>query len=468
MKKRYKVPCRTHFSGSEIPNLLTQVKTEVKTLLKGVGSLAITTDCWTSTANEPFIATSGHFIDKQWRLIEVQLACSYFEGSHTGEAIAQKVQEALKEMAPTATCSAMVSDSAPNMKNCGTRLSFPHLSCACHDLQLAINDALKEAGLDVLLKKCRAVVGHFKHSAKESAALKKAILDANPNAKVWKVKQDVPTRWNSTFLMLQRLDLLGAPITTVLYRNQTKKIQDNFILTPSELLTVKHLVEILGPMEEITRGLSGASYSTLSMVYPIMSTLVTKLPNPPPEGTEALVNKLKETITSRFLTDFDVTTGLACFLDPRFKALSFLREDWKELVLNAIKEELKKAPVAQRAPKIMKTSSNSIFGSLASSLSPATTQEKDELEKYLDHPITIEESEFLTFNVFQFWKSLEATLPGLASVAKKILAVPASSVPVERFFSKAGLIVTKKRASLSANKVEALMFLGVNLKFFNE
>ena len=52
--------------------------------------------------------------------------------------------------------------------------------------------------------------------------------------------------------------------------------------------------------------------------------------------------------------------------------------------------------------------------------------------------------------------------PFLSILARKFLCIPATSVPLERIFSAAGHIVSKLRASLSPENVDALLFLRQN------
>ena len=58
-----------------------------------------------------------------------------------------------------------------------------------------------------------------------------------------------------------------------------------------------------------------------------------------------------------------------------------------------------------------------------------------------------------------WWKMHEHTLPFLAKLARKTLNVPASSAPSERVFSSAGIYVSKRRARLRSDIVEATVFL---------
>ena len=63
----------------------------------------------------------------------------------------------------------------------------------------------------------------------------------------------------------------------------------------------------------------------------------------------------------------------------------------------------------------------------------------------------------------QWWKCHENDFPLLSQYARRYLAIPASSGPTERLFSKAGQIVTAKRVQLKPNKGNMLAFLAENL-----
>jgi hypothetical protein len=58
-----------------------------------------------------------------------------------------------------------------------------------------------------------------------------------------------------------------------------------------------------------------------------------------------------------------------------------------------------------------------------------------------------------------WWKEHAVRFPLLAQLARGLLAIPASSAPSERLFSASGQLVSLKRASLSPDTVEDIMFL---------
>jgi hypothetical protein len=60
---------------------------------------------------------------------------------------------------------------------------------------------------------------------------------------------------------------------------------------------------------------------------------------------------------------------------------------------------------------------------------------------------------------FEFWRVHAAKLPYLATIAKRILVIQASSAESERHFSSGGLIVAENRSRLSPQSVESLIVL---------
>jgi len=68
-----------------------------------------------------------------------------------------------------------------------------------------------------------------------------------------------------------------------------------------------------------------------------------------------------------------------------------------------------------------------------------------------------------TMQPIDFWKSAKSQYPLLSTIAYRLLAIPATSVPSERLFSMAGLVVSKLRASTSPENVAKISFLNKNV-----
>jgi len=61
-----------------------------------------------------------------------------------------------------------------------------------------------------------------------------------------------------------------------------------------------------------------------------------------------------------------------------------------------------------------------------------------------------------------WWKEHEKIYPNLSKLARRVLAIPATSAPSERLFSVAGLTISNSRASLLPENAEAVIFLHDN------
>ncbi|CAG8616725.1 13011_t:CDS:1, partial [Cetraspora pellucida] len=63
---------------------------------------------------------------------------------------------------------------------------------------------------------------------------------------------------------------------------------------------------------------------------------------------------------------------------------------------------------------------------------------------------------------FEWWKNNQSHFPVLAYLARKYLAILATSTPSERLFSEAGNIMSIKRVNLLPITLEHLIFLNKN------
>ncbi|XP_072560099.1 uncharacterized protein [Paramormyrops kingsleyae] len=81
-----------------------------------------------------------------------------------------------------------------------------------------------------------------------------------------------------------------------------------------------------------------------------------------------------------------------------------------------------------------------------------------EVQQYLSDPNITH-----TEDPLRFWDMQQAVYPHLYELAVQFLCTPASSVPCEWVFSKAGEVMNKKRNQLSPRTVEQILFLNKNL-----
>ena len=77
---------------------------------------------------------------------------------------------------------------------------FFHLRCCAHILNLIVQDGLKE--IDIAIQKIRESVKYVKGSQVRKQKFLESVNQMSLDGKRG-LRQDVPTRWNSTFLMIE-------------------------------------------------------------------------------------------------------------------------------------------------------------------------------------------------------------------------------------------------------------------------
>jgi hypothetical protein len=82
-----------------------------------------------------------------------------------------------------------------------------------------------------------------------------------------------------------------------------------------------------------------------------------------------------------------------------------------------------------------------------------------EVDRYLD---LTPKATSVDVDILKWWKAQAGDLPLLAAVARRILAIPATSASSERLFSSGGNVVTTQRTSLDPSVVEKLVFYHEN------
>lgn len=163
LNQHYKPPSRTTISR-RLDDLYADMAEDIRTELSSSDWLALTTDYWSSLANESFIGVTSHYITKEWKMKARVLAVKKTAERHTAENVAAHIMEVVTEWAIGSKITTIGTDSARNMIAAAAKLDWSHIPCTAHSLQLSINKGIKAAEIDPVLAKARKLVGHFKHS----------------------------------------------------------------------------------------------------------------------------------------------------------------------------------------------------------------------------------------------------------------------------------------------------------------
>lgn len=356
------------------------------------------------------------------------------------------------------------SDNAANITKAIRLLNVTHVPCMAHTLQLAIKHGIEQSGLNATLSKCRKIVGHFKHSSLRTKELTTIQQEQQPNSTPTSLIQDTPTRWGSTLQMIERLTTHKA---SVLQSLETHK-HNLTMLTENEWSKLTGLQRLLDPCEKASKLLGGEKYATSSVVLPVLAYL----------RKETTCNDDDSGYACRFKEGFHVDLQnrlskveknallqISTALDVRFKSLKCMEKQKREDVWHLIERLMADVSVNENDEPVTKKLKSSALptnmfeldseSESDSELPPANSKLNLELTLYRGVPVEDDSSA----DPLLFWKVNANAYPTLAMLAKQYLAIPATSVPVERLFSTAGELISKKRNSLTPENAHMLLSL---------
>ncbi|KAJ4924097.1 hypothetical protein JOQ06_000337 [Pogonophryne albipinna] len=202
--------------------------------IQKVAAVSLTSDMWTSINMDAYLAVTCHFVDDNTRLNFVLLGVQQFPQTHTAENLA-RVKASL-------------------MEEWGITDKFDVTPVLC-DIQA----------------KARKLGGYFRSSilAKE----KLVSVQKQLGRPTLKLLQEVETRWNSTYHMLQRLVDLREPVGAALASLNTEITT----LTSAEFTTISGCLSLLSAFNEATIELSEEKNVSGSKDVPLLKMLEQKL-----------------------------------------------------------------------------------------------------------------------------------------------------------------------------------------------
>uniref|UniRef100_A0AAY3ZWF3 HAT C-terminal dimerisation domain-containing protein n=1 Tax=Denticeps clupeoides TaxID=299321 RepID=A0AAY3ZWF3_9TELE len=475
------VCCRTLTSKTQ--NLAEERRSKLKSQLSNTDHVSVTVDIWSDRKMRGFLGVTVHWIKKEAERIQLKsnlLACERFKGSHTAERICDQFESICDEYNIKDKLDYIISDNAANMRKAftvcfpseqdddddGDHLDDPELwcdltledqqtvdvamakklrlQCFAHTLQLVVGDGLKETKMvSPSLSKLSKL-----SSLLHTSTTFKDVFDAE-FGKQKSIPAAVNTRWNSTLRQVKAvLQCNHLKLCAFLEKAGHRELS----FTAREWNLLKEFVDILKPFGEATDLTQGEKVITISAVVPSVLSLNHHLEKLKPQGCflSSLVRSLQEFLNRRFLGIFinvkmartqDVVTApfsdpvylKAAALDPTEQSVPFVDEEEQEDLREG---EGLFAAYHKRQKKDLGTTPS----------------------LQLNHYLDISEGQ----NALLFWALNMKTLPSLFQVAIRVLAVPASSAPVERVFSHGGIILQPHRAQMSDRLLANLVFCKCN------
>jgi hypothetical protein len=393
-----------------------KVKAAMKNLLKEktAETVSISLDAW-SSFHHGYLGMTVHFISENWERVKFCLSCSQFDEKHSASNIFQKIEKIAQEWELSEKIKVCLRDNAANVKAAFNEPGCVYKSAGClnHSLQLVIKKELFcLQSVEDLIQKCRKLCTHASHSNAFYAELYKQQEVQMKNNNRLGLKNDVATRWNSTFYMLERILQLKSAIAATLLNLPSCGIE----FSAQDWNICQKLVKILGVFEEATKMLSGSD-TCISSCIPIVTTIIKSLEIPSGDNEMMEMKKaLKKAMEVRFI-DLESTEhyAVATLLDPRFKTYFFRSQIALQKAKSVVYSELdystkvqeKAVPVISRSPSVENVGFSSMMEKIiaqsqsALNQTPSLKMAKEILDDFLESPISS--------NSLAFWKMYEKT-----------------------------------------------------------
>ena len=396
----------------------------------------------------------------------------------------------------------MLRDNAFNMAAAFTDDSgLPSAGCLSHSLQLVIkSDLFGLPSVENLIEKVKKIVSFANHSDKFYLELRKQQrLYMEEGAKELNLIQDVATRWNSTFYMLNRFLKLKTALISSMANSDDVKVE----MRNDDWKLLTKVVTVLKYFEEATTRLSNKSAS-ISLTIPIVTIIIKQLDTLKDDvGVKTLKRDLQQAMEARFngIEEEDKYI-LSTFLDPRFKGLLFRKKETLKKVKTKLFHLLEKGLDDYESDQNMNIEEPTGFHVMEKSAGSHDMEEKkgkgtfaSALAKMIEQKSKVQESskeievvqfvnEYASSKVIEssdekesfqqaleFWKYKASSMRPIDKVAAKLaeyyLLPPATSVDVERLFSTAGDIRTQERNRLLPENAGMILFLKENMPRIN-
>ncbi|XP_052185152.1 zinc finger BED domain-containing protein RICESLEEPER 2-like [Diospyros lotus] len=473
--------------GADVLSIYREEKEKLYQELVGLScKFTLTTDIWTSNdQNLAYACVTVHYVTNDWELKKKMLAFKFIEYPHDGKTLFRYIKDLILEWNIDKKLFSMVVNDASNNAVMVRLLrewlvdqsllpltgKLFHVRCTAHMLNLIVHDGLRL--IDGLISKIRESVRYLAtEDAKQNfdLALNQVKLQGNK-----RVPMDDPTRWNSTFFMLETALELKSAFCCL------EEIDKNYEHNPlEEEWDVGRVIhQSLKVFYDTSRHFSGTIFPTSNVFFPDICQIQLRLKewkNSENEYLHLMVNPVCEKF-GKYWENCCLLLAIAAILDPRLK-LAIVKYYFGMIYGDDAETHVHRVRVAftdlfneyrgdisqstgsthSSAKQLLSSSSGDRLSSfyqwyMQDQASSIHETKKSELNQYLEE-LVFPGNE--NFNILHWWEINSAKFPTLARMARDILAIPSITVAPEAAFSVGSRTIDETRTSLPPDIVEAL------------
>ena len=178
-----------------------------------------------------------------------------------------------------------------------------------------------------VLGRVRRIVGFFNRSSTAAHLFREN--QKKQDLPKHKLIQDVCTRWNSSYDMLQRfLEQQPAVYAALTSKELRGKATDVSTLSDDDIRVAQDVVELMHVMKQCTTMMCEECQPTASIIVPLKAQLISAFELN--DNDSGIIKDMKKTVINDLKSRYNTVLPelqMISALDPRFKSLSFLGED---------------------------------------------------------------------------------------------------------------------------------------------
>ncbi|KAD1384629.1 hypothetical protein E3N88_42913 [Mikania micrantha] len=429
---------------SDVLRLYDREKTILKDALQKVTSkICLTTDLWSSITTDGFMALTAHYVDNDWVLRKKVLNFRAIPPPHSGSILAEHLINFLADWGIEKKVFTITLDNAKYndvlveclkshlLLNDGLVCDgdFTHVRCSAHVLNLIVQAGLKiiEGAIEKVRESVKYVRGSAARKSKFAECIQQLSLQCGKH-----VRQDVVTRWNSTYLMLD---------CALAYRRAYARlalVDFNYKTFPSEeeWARVERIKRLLKPFYDITTLFSGSSYPTSNLYFQQVWKIQLCIEEEIHNADRVIQDMAKDMKTKfdKYWENYSMVLSFAIILDPWYKIklveycfskLNITKEQ-RETKLTSIFDGMHKLyneydirTERMHRSSVVESSNVDVLDELDGfetfeSQFRSVEREKSQLTMYLEEPAVNRSQEL---DILQYWKDNQGRYPQLVLMA---------------------------------------------------
>ncbi|XP_051546645.1 zinc finger BED domain-containing protein 4-like [Myxocyprinus asiaticus] len=482
LQPQYSLPSSSYFTSTAIPEMYGSVKEVVLTHLKEAegGIIHFTTSVWVSSQTQEYLMLTAHWVSFESQVVPQgqDFHCSALLGVSSIDCDYNmlNIQKQLEDFWDTwiGSSGLKIGFTVTDNQTIGSILERNHhatMQCFGHNIDLIVNEAIKSQRMvQNLLSIARKICERVHRSAKAKEKLEE--LQKAYQLPENQLVQDVPSKWKTSYFMLERLVEQKKAIDEM-------SIECNFreLISCDQWEVMQSVCNALKPFEVACREMSNRT-ATLGQVIPLIHILNRKIDMLFDEtmGIDNMLKSLKEAMVTRMShTLHDPRYVWATMLDPRYKTSLFTDEEAEQCKQDLI-QELEVSTSAENKPPL----SNGCGEIPASSTSSATNKDNlwalmDDIRQKIKQEERPKSSEVAVLEYLEedildqscdpldYWNLKKFLWPDLAKVAVRYVGCPPSIVPADTLFSTSSVNCALNQSRPLLENLEGLLFLKVNL-----